>query len=75
MENDLIKVIPVINHRGILLEKMCGGYRVFGKVVKTLEEADEVIDQSCSILSESIVTIKNNNSGEMECTNDENLNK
>lgn len=63
-------VIPIYNYNGTLVEKLVGGYRVFGKTCIKPSEVDDIIQESCSILSESIVTtqtIKNN--GSIECTN------
>jgi len=59
-------VIPIINYRGILIEKMCGGYRVFGKLCSSPESVDEAIDNATSILSESITVV---NDGSISCQN------
>jgi len=62
-------LIPTERYRGCLVTKIIGGYSVFGKSSTTPEGIDLIIDEAGSLLNESIVTIKNNNSGEMECTN------
>lgn len=68
-------LIPIERYRGCLVTKIIGGFSVFDQSSTTPEGIDLIIDEAGSLLNESIVTIKNNNSGEMECTNDENLNK
>ena len=50
-------VIPINNYRGCLVEKIIGGYKIFGTRVTTEEEVDEVIDKAG-------VTIKNSISNE-----------
>jgi len=47
-------VIPIYNYKGILVEKLIGGYKVFGQTCIKPEEVDLIIQESCSILSESI---------------------
>jgi len=59
-------VIPVVNYRGCLLEKIIGGFRILGSIVSTPEEVDEVIDQAHEKLSKTVV---NNHDGSMNCQN------
>lgn len=54
-------VIPIYNYHGTLVEKLVGGYRVFGQTCIKPEEVDLIIQNSCSILSESIVVVNNGN--------------
>jgi len=55
-ELDLVDwgVIPIYNYKGILVERLVVGYRVFGISVNTPDEVDEIILNACSSLSESI---------------------
>jgi hypothetical protein len=56
-------VIPIYNYNGVLVTKKTMGYYVFGISVNTPEEVDEVIQNSCSILNESIVVKDKGNWG------------
>ena len=49
-------VIPIYNYHGVLVTRIIGAYEVFGQRVKTPSEVDEVIQNTTSILNESIVT-------------------
>lgn len=40
-------------YRGVIVERLVGGYRVLNKKVKSIQEVDDVIDQSKKIISES----------------------
>jgi len=47
--------LRIINYRGVLVEKILGGYVVIKKtVVSTPEEVDKVIDEAAGWLNESI---------------------
>ena len=41
-------------YRGVIVERLVGGYRVLNKKVRSIEEVDDVIDQSKKNISESI---------------------
>ena len=41
-------------HRGCVVEKMIGGFRIFSHKVKTIEEVDGIIDESKKFISDSI---------------------
>jgi hypothetical protein len=41
-------------HRGVIVERMIGGYRCLSQVVKSMEEVDNIITQSQKTISESI---------------------
>ncbi len=48
-------VIPITVYRGIILERLIGGYKLFGKTCITEKEVDEIIDASLVSLENSIV--------------------
>lgn len=50
----------IFNYKGILIEKLVGGYRLFGTTCNTEEEVLEIIQNATSSLSESI-SVKNEN--------------
>ncbi len=67
-------VIPIYNYGGINVERLVGGFRVFGQTCNSPHEVDLIIMNACSILSESIVNpVTIVNSGDYACTNDKNL--
>lgn len=59
------------NFYGVLVERLAGGYRVFGETFTNEMDVINHIQETCSILNESIVTIENKNNGEMNCSNEE----
>jgi len=56
--HQLEKVMVGVNvetfYRGTLVKKLIGGYEVFGKKAKTLEEVDAIIEQSHETIKQSI---------------------
>ncbi|MES2382369.1 MAG: hypothetical protein V4538_15085 [Bacteroidota bacterium] len=69
-------VIPIYNYSGTLVEKLVGGYRVYGQTCNTPHEVDLIIMNACSILSESIYkgeTVSVVNNGQIAWTNDKKL--
>jgi len=56
--HQLEKVMVGVNvetfYKGTLVKKIIGGFQVFGKNVKTLEEVDAIINQSCEAIKQSI---------------------
>lgn len=50
----LKSVLPFFNRNGVIIERLCGGYRVFGKKCLTLEQVDDVIEESKINLQKSI---------------------
>ena len=65
---NLNKVIPVFVYRGVLIEKIIGGFMVMGKKVKSMDDVDDVIDESLRTVGKSIVRVENN--GSINCQND-----
>jgi len=47
-------VIPIVNYHGILVEKIPLGYKVLGQTCNTVDEVYTIIQNACSVLSESI---------------------
>jgi hypothetical protein len=41
-------------HRGCVVEKLIGGFRIFHHKVKTIEEVDKIIDDNKQFISNSI---------------------
>ena len=66
--NELNKVVPVFNYRNVLVEKIIGGFMVMGKKVTSMDDVDDVIDESLRIVGKSIVRVENN--GSINCQND-----
>jgi len=50
----LKSVLPFFNRNGVIVEILCGGFRVFGKKCLTLEQVDEAIEGSKKNLQKSI---------------------
>lgn len=44
----------VFIHRGVIVEKLIGGYRCLSKVVKSMDDVDKIIDDSQKAISDSI---------------------
>jgi hypothetical protein len=47
-------VIPITVYRGVLVEKLIGGYRVFGYVVSTPSDVDDKINSASISLQNSL---------------------
>jgi len=47
-------MVSIINYKGCLVEKVIGGYKIFGRVVVTPYEVDRVIDKAHEWLGKSI---------------------
>lgn len=54
LEELLNAVIPIKVYRGVITEKLVGGYRVLGKIVTSPFEVDMVIDESLKNLENSL---------------------
>ncbi len=65
--NDLNKVVPVFNYRNVLVEKIIGGFMVMGKKVTSMNDVDDLIDESLRTVGKSI---KVENNGSINCQND-----
>jgi len=65
--NELNKVVPVFNYRNVLVEKIIGGFMVMGKKVTSMDDVDDVIDESIRTVGKSI---KVENNGSINCQND-----
>ena len=63
-----MNVTTLFQYRGCLIEKIIGGYRVFDKKVASMDDVDDVIDESLRTVGKSIVRVENN--GSTNCQND-----
>ena len=45
-QKELSKVVPIFQYRNVLVEKIIGGFMVMGKKVKSMDDVDDVIDES-----------------------------
>ena len=64
----LIKVTPIFGYRGILVERIIGGYIALGKKVNTMQDVDDLIDSSHKSIERSITV--ENKSGSISCQNE-----
>ncbi len=62
-----MNVTTLFQYRGCLVEKIIGGYRVFNKKVSSMDDVDDVIDESLRTVGKSI---KVENKGSINCQND-----
>lgn len=46
-------------YKGVQVERLIGGWRIFNHKVKTMEEVDDIIKQTSHIISKSIKKNKN----------------
>ena len=67
-QKELSKVVPIFQYRNVLVEKIIGGFMVMGKKCKTMEQGDDLIDESLRTVGKSIVTVENK--GSINCQND-----
>ena len=67
-QKELSKVVPIFQYRNVLVEKVIGGFMVMGKKCKTMEQVDDLIDESLRTVGKSIVTVENK--GSINCQND-----
>ena len=63
-----MNVTTLFQYRGCLIEKIIGGYRVFDKKVASMDDVDDVIDESIRTVGKSIVRVENK--GSINCQND-----
>ena len=63
-----MNVTTLFQYRGCLIEKIIGGYRVFDKKVASMDDVDDVIDESLRTVGKSIVRVENK--GSINCQND-----
>ena len=63
-----MNVTTLFQYRGCLIEKIIGGYRVFNKKVTSMDDVDDVIDESLRTVGKSIVRVEN--TGSINCQND-----
>jgi hypothetical protein len=54
LTKSLESVLPFFNRKGVIVEILCGGFRVFGKKCLTIEQVDDVIEESKINLQKSI---------------------
>jgi len=62
-----MNVTTLFQYRGCLVEKIIGGYRVFDKKVSSMDDVDDLIDESIRTVGKSI---KVENNGSINCQND-----
>jgi len=48
-------IIPIKVYKGCIVEKLIGGYKVFGQKVKTADEVDFVISEAAKSIESSLV--------------------
>lgn len=46
--------IGIVNYKGLLVEKVKGGYKIFNQTVLTPEKVDEVLREAAEALNKSI---------------------
>ena len=46
--------VSIINYKGTLVEKIIGGFKIWGRVVATAEEVDEIINKGYEWIGKSI---------------------
>ena len=63
-----MNVTTLFQYRGCLVEKIIGGYRVFNKKVSSMDDVDDLIDESLRTVGKSIVRVENK--GSINCQND-----
>ena len=63
-----MNITTLFQYRGCLVEKIIVGYRVFNKKVSSMDDVDDVIDESLRTVGKSIVTVENK--GSINCQND-----
>jgi hypothetical protein len=54
LTKSLESVLPFFNRKGVIVERLCGGFRVLGKKCLTIEQVDDVIEESKINLQKSI---------------------
>ena len=54
-----MNITTLFQYRGCLVEKIIGGYRVFNKKVSSMDDVDDVIDESLRTVGKSIVRVEN----------------
>mgnify|MGYP000331840172 CR=1 len=62
-----MNVTTLFQYRGCLVEKIIGGYRVFDKKVSSMDDVDDLIDESLRTVGKSI---KVENKGSINCQNE-----
>lgn len=53
----LNQVMPFINWKGNLIERMVGAFRYQGKIYKTITELQKAIDDNCNSIDKSILKV------------------
>lgn len=51
----LNKVMPFVNYKGNIIERMVGAFRYQGKIYKTISELQKAIDDNCNSIDKSIL--------------------
>jgi len=64
-----MNVTTLFQYRGCLIEKIIGGYRVFNKKVTSMDDVDDLIDESLRTVGKSIVRVENKNDGVINVQN------
>lgn len=54
LTKSLESVLPFFNYKGLIIEKQIGGYLCLGKKCLTIEQVDDVIEESKTSLGKSI---------------------
>ena len=66
-----MNVTTLFQYRGCLVEKIIGGYRVFNKKVTSMDDVDDLIDESLRTVGKSIVRVENKNEGVINVQNED----
>jgi hypothetical protein len=54
LDNAVWGIVPIKNYRGVLVEKLNNGYRVFGEVASDSSEVDKKIDEANNSIKKSL---------------------
>jgi len=54
LTKSLESVLPFFNYKGNVVEILVGGFKIFGKKCLTIEQVDDVIEESKKNLQKSI---------------------
>ena len=74
MVHELDGLMGITNYRGINVTKLIGkGYLIFGKVVESPLEVDELIRVAGEAIEKSLTTTVKNENGSISCSNPDNL--
>ena len=74
MAHILDGLLGTTNYKGCLVSRLIGkGYLIFGKVVESPFEVDELIRVAGEAIEKSLTTTVKNDNGSISCSNTDNL--